>query len=243
MEMFCPDTPSFCDHIWSRVELFSDLYRPQRSWAKVIFSQACVCPQGGLPQCMLGYTPRSRHPLGSRHPPEQTPLGSRHPPDQTPREQTPPRSRPPPGADTPPISRLQHTVNEQPVRILLECILVKHKMTLVQCVIGYATSLHLVMASDSKSNTLLSGLSCETETLGSLYSHALLILTESLKSKNQGVYELKFKDLLSSICQVSPERFVLHLESEVMRGPGSIPRGGITFFTGFFGFHIVKPLT
>ena len=24
-EMFCPDTPSFSDHIWSRVELFSDL--------------------------------------------------------------------------------------------------------------------------------------------------------------------------------------------------------------------------
>ena len=25
MERFCPDTPSFCDHIWSCVELFSDL--------------------------------------------------------------------------------------------------------------------------------------------------------------------------------------------------------------------------
>ena len=25
MEMFCPDTPSFCDHIWSHVKLFSDL--------------------------------------------------------------------------------------------------------------------------------------------------------------------------------------------------------------------------
>ena len=24
MEMFCPDTPSFCDYIWSGVELFSD---------------------------------------------------------------------------------------------------------------------------------------------------------------------------------------------------------------------------
>ena len=49
-------------------------YRPQRSWAKVIFSQACVCSQRGcLPQCMLGYTPPSRHPPTSRHPPEQTP--------------------------------------------------------------------------------------------------------------------------------------------------------------------------
>ena len=27
-----------CEHI----------YRPQRSWGKVIFSQACVCPQGGV---------------------------------------------------------------------------------------------------------------------------------------------------------------------------------------------------
>ena len=41
----------------------------------------------------------------------------------------PPRIRHPPGADTPqeqtpPGSRLQHTVNERPVRILLECILV-----------------------------------------------------------------------------------------------------------------------
>ena len=30
---------------------------------------------------------------------------------------------------------------------------------------------------------------CKTETLGSLYSHALLILTESSKSKNQVVHE------------------------------------------------------
>ena len=56
-------------------------YRPQRSWAKVIFSQACVCSQGGcLPQCMLGYTPPSRHP---------------------PHKQTPPRADPP-AADPPP---------------------------------------------------------------------------------------------------------------------------------------------
>ena len=77
----------------------------------------------------------SRHPLGpdipqSRppraDPPEQTPPGedtpqqSRHPLEQTPlQEQTPPE------ADTPPPgSRLRHTVNEWPVRILLECILV-----------------------------------------------------------------------------------------------------------------------
>ena len=83
--------------------------------AKVIFSQVGVknsVHRGGLPQCMLGYpTPRTRH----THP---------HPPDQA---HHPPRTRhtSPPGPGTPPPGRrLQHTVNERPVRILLECILV-----------------------------------------------------------------------------------------------------------------------
>ena len=40
----------------------------------------------------------------------------------------------------------------------------------------------------------------------------------------------QFKDLLSSMCQVSPKRIVLDLESKVMRGPGSIPTGGIIFY-------------
>ena len=39
---------------------------------------------------------------------------------------------------------------------------------------------------------------CKTETLGSLYNHALLILTGSSKSKYHLVHEQKFKDLLSS---------------------------------------------
>ena len=64
---------------------------------------------------------------------------------------------------------------------------------------------------------------CKAETLGSSYSHALLILTESSKSKNQVVHEQKFEDLLRSKCQVSPERIGLDLESEIMRGQGSIP--------------------
>ena len=75
-------------------------YRPQQSWAKVIFSQACVknsVHRGGgcLPQCMLGYIP----PTGPGTPPRPgTPL-SRHPP----RPGTPPPwGRHPPGADTPP---------------------------------------------------------------------------------------------------------------------------------------------
>ena len=53
------------------------------------------------------------------------------------------------------------------------------------------------------------------KTLGSLYSHALLILTESSKSKNQVVDEQNFKDPISSTCQFSSERRMLNLESEV----------------------------
>ena len=44
-------------------------------------------------------------------------------------------------------------------------------------------------------------------------------------SKNH-VHEQKFKDILSSTWQVSVERIVLDLESEVMRGPDSIPTWG-----------------
>ena len=52
-----------------------------------------------------------------------------------------------------------------------------------------------------------------TETLGSLYGHALLILIESSKSKNQVVHEQMFKDLPSSKCPVSVIRSMLDLES------------------------------
>ena len=63
-------------------------YRPQRSWAKVIFLQASVILSTGGVSASVDAgipPPRSRHPPGSRHP------GSRHPPEQTPT-----------GADTPP---------------------------------------------------------------------------------------------------------------------------------------------
>ena len=79
-----------------------------------------------------------------------------------------------------------------------------------------------------------------TEILGSLYSHALLIPTESSESKNQVVHEQKFKDFLSSTCQVSVERKVLDSESEVMRGLGSIPTRDNILSLDYF--HIVKPL-
>ena len=63
--------------------------------------------------------------LTSRHPPEQTPPDTRHlPPDQT---RTPRAKYTPPGS-----SRLRNMVNERPVRILLECILV----TFAICDIG-----------------------------------------------------------------------------------------------------------
>ena len=107
-----------------------------------IFTSVCqeFCPQRGEGVCLSACwdtpppdqapPPRSRHhhPPRTRHPP---PPRSRHPPGPgtlppgadttTPGPDTPPRDQAPP----PPGSRLQHTVNERPVRILLECILVQ----------------------------------------------------------------------------------------------------------------------
>ena len=57
-------------------------------------------------------TPQTRPPPGPDPPGTDTPLGPN----------TPPSRHPPPG------SRLQHTVNERPVCILLECILVVYRM-------------------------------------------------------------------------------------------------------------------
>ena len=73
-------------------------YRPQRSWGKVMFSQACVIlfTGGCLPQCMLGYTPREQTPPGTRHPPAADPPGA-----DTPWQQThPPAADPPPWQQT-----------------------------------------------------------------------------------------------------------------------------------------------
>ena len=74
----------------------SAFYRPQRSWAKVMFLQASVILStgGGLPHCMLGY---HHHPLQSRPPWNQTP-----PPGSRPSgADTPLGVETPPGADTP----------------------------------------------------------------------------------------------------------------------------------------------
>ena len=108
-----------------------------------MFLQVCVCPRRGRVSASvhagMPYPPPppgtrqtspdqadppgpGRHPLGPGRPPwdqADTPLGpGRHPPGT---RQTPP---PGPGRPPPPGSRLQHTVYERPVRILLECILV-----------------------------------------------------------------------------------------------------------------------
>ena len=83
--------------------VFSIYYRPQRSWAKVIFSQACfknsVHTGGGRVSASVHaeiHPPRSRHPLGADTPLEQT-----HPPgSRPPRSRHSPGSTHPPGADT-----------------------------------------------------------------------------------------------------------------------------------------------
>ena len=94
--------------------------------ASVILSTGGGC----LPQYMLGY-----HPPGADTPRGADTPQSRHPPGadtraDIPPEQTPPREQTPPWEQTPPPrSRLRHTVNERPVRILLECILVQSVFT------------------------------------------------------------------------------------------------------------------
>ena len=127
------------------------IYRPQRSCGQGnIFTPVCHSVHRGgvcLSACWDTTPPREQTPPWSRHPPRaDTPSRSRHAPEQTPPEQTPPRSRhprsrhpleqTPPRADTlpprsrhtpPPGSRLRHTIDERPVRILLECILVQLK--------------------------------------------------------------------------------------------------------------------
>ena len=77
-------------------------YRPQRSWAKVMFLQACVCPQGGGVSASVhaGIPPGSRHPPLEQTPPLTRPPRTRHPPGPgtTPLDQAPPRTR-----HTPPL--------------------------------------------------------------------------------------------------------------------------------------------
>ena len=107
--------------------------------AKVMFLQVCVCPQGGRVSASvhagMPYPPRMenppewRTPLDGEPPRMETPPNAEPPPDGEP----PRDGEPPPDGGThtpPPRSRLQHTVYERPVRILLECILVYRKCRL-----------------------------------------------------------------------------------------------------------------
>ena len=105
-------------------------YQPQRSSGEgYVFTRVRdSVNRRGSASVHAGIPP---HPPPRRQAPaqKQTPLEA----DTPPGKQTPSGSRHPPGsrhhpweADTtpPPGSRFQHTVNERPVRILLECILV-----------------------------------------------------------------------------------------------------------------------
>ena len=125
----------------------SNCYRPQRSCGQGnVFTAVCdSVHRGGLQQ---GEPPGKENPPGRRTPwegepprrrthregeapqegkppPEEEPPGKQNPPKETPprrppRKENPPRKVNPPGRRTPP----RHSVNERPVRILLECILV-----------------------------------------------------------------------------------------------------------------------
>ena len=81
-----------------------------------IFTSVCLSTVGGegcLPQCMLGYPPRSRPP-GADPPWEQTPP-EQTPPDQAPpREQTPPTRHTPPGSDPPQARHTPSPPNQPP---------------------------------------------------------------------------------------------------------------------------------
>ena len=107
---------------WSSfTQYVGDFYRPERSCGQGnIFTPVCHSVHGGGGVCFSACWDTS--------PPEPDPPG----------EDTPPGSRPPPNYFFfkfifciillfflhPPGSRLRHTVNERPVHILLECILV-----------------------------------------------------------------------------------------------------------------------
>ena len=81
-----------------------------------MFLQVCVCPQGVRVSASV-HAGMPDPPGPGRHPPtRQTPPDQADPPRTS---QAIPRAR-----QIPPGSRLQHTVYERPVRILLECILV-----------------------------------------------------------------------------------------------------------------------
>ena len=103
-----------CVDEWFQNLLARTHYRPQRSCGQgYVFTCVCDSVHRGV-VCLSACwdttpPPRRRHP-----PPKKPPPGRRHPTWK----EAPPQNEAPEGG-TP-----QHTVNERPVRILLECILV-----------------------------------------------------------------------------------------------------------------------
>ena len=85
-----------------------------------VFTHVCDSVHGGV--CLKETPLQRRHPLPRRPPAKETP-----PPRRPPRKETPLPRRPPWEGGTPLLRKEappRHTVNERPVRILLECILV-----------------------------------------------------------------------------------------------------------------------
>ena len=93
--------------------------------AKVMFLQLCVILFTGGVSGRENPTPGRETPLARRPPgqgdPPEPPQAGRTPPGR----ETPTGQGDPPGRKTPRAGTLRHTVNERPVRILLECILVR----------------------------------------------------------------------------------------------------------------------
>ena len=119
IEKFCKKTffnevkTTLAENKTGQTYFLINFYRPQRSCVQgYVFTRVCdSVNRGGSPE---------NPPLGTK---ETLPRDQADPPrdqGEPPRDQAhPPRPRRPPPGRT-----LQHTVNERPVRILLECILV-----------------------------------------------------------------------------------------------------------------------
>ena len=132
------------------LQKFVNFYHQQRSWGKVIFSEACVKKSvhwgwgGGIPACLAGHMTNQQY-ISSCTVGESQLVRGQHtgnikcmmgqvtwytpwagtPPGRSSQTGTPPGSRHPPGADTTPVQcMLGDTGNKRAVRILLECNLV-----------------------------------------------------------------------------------------------------------------------
>ena len=128
-----------------QLDFLLSYYRPKRSFGQGnIFTPVChsvhreggsgkenpprpdTPPNGEPPWTRPDTPPDGEPPPQTRHPPDGEPPPR---PDQTPSlmENPPPgwRTPHPHGMENPPGGRLRHTVYDRPVRILLECILVR----------------------------------------------------------------------------------------------------------------------